>query len=263
MKTLQLNGRDASGDDVRALAALNYGHFTSMRVQGGAVQGLSLHHGRLQAATAELFGTTLDIERVSDCLRQALRGRQDAWLRVTVFSRDFDFRATERALETDVLVSVAPPLLPLSRPLRLRTVDFIRPLWHLKHVGTLPQFHHRRQARLAGFDDALFVDDERGIAEGTLWNIGFWTGDTVVWPDAPALAGVTAQLITGALTHMGIPQARMGVNRGALETYVGAFACNAAGLQEVSEIDGALLPASGPCRTLAAEALAAVPWDRI
>ncbi len=263
MKTLQLNGRDASGDDVRALAALDYGHFTSMRVQGGAVQGLSLHEGRLQAATAELFGTTLDLERVRDCLRHALRGRPDAWMRVTVFSRDFDFRATERVLETDILISVAPPLLPLSRPLRLRTVNFIRPLWHLKHVGTLPQFHHRRQARLAGFDDALFLDPERGIAEGTLWNIGFWTGDTVVWPDARALAGVTAQLIGDALTHMGIPQSRMAVKQGALETYVGAFACNAAGLWEISEIDGARLMASGRFRTLAAEALAAVPWDRV
>ena len=47
-------------DALRALALSNYGHFTSMQVRNGAVQGRELHVRRLEDATQALFGTPLD-----------------------------------------------------------------------------------------------------------------------------------------------------------------------------------------------------------
>ncbi|HBZ46612.1 MAG TPA: aminotransferase, partial [Stenotrophomonas sp.] len=57
------NGHRASADDL-AGALVNYGHFTSLQVRGGAVQGLDLHLRRLRQGTEELFGSTLDGTRV-------------------------------------------------------------------------------------------------------------------------------------------------------------------------------------------------------
>ena len=57
---LLLNGEAASIDDLRALALVNYGHFTSVQVRDRAVQGIGLHQLRLVAATRELFGAGLD-----------------------------------------------------------------------------------------------------------------------------------------------------------------------------------------------------------
>ncbi|WWW36980.1 hypothetical protein V8017_09710 [Stenotrophomonas rhizophila] len=60
--TLYCNGHHASVDDL-AGALTNYGHFTSLQVRGGAVQGLDLHLQRLQEGTEALFGTVLDAAR--------------------------------------------------------------------------------------------------------------------------------------------------------------------------------------------------------
>ena len=41
-----LNGQRASAEDLRHLAVINYGHYSSMQVRNGAVQGLALHERR-------------------------------------------------------------------------------------------------------------------------------------------------------------------------------------------------------------------------
>lgn len=51
MRALLLNGEPPAVDDLRALALVNYGHFTSLQVRGGAAQGLDLHLRRLQDAS--------------------------------------------------------------------------------------------------------------------------------------------------------------------------------------------------------------------
>ena len=56
MSITLFNGQPASTDDLRALALVNYGHFSSMQVRDHAVQGIGLHQQRLTAATRELFG---------------------------------------------------------------------------------------------------------------------------------------------------------------------------------------------------------------
>ena len=43
-----LNGQQAGADALRVLAQSNYGHFTSLQVRGGAVQGLDMHLDRLR-----------------------------------------------------------------------------------------------------------------------------------------------------------------------------------------------------------------------
>ena len=87
-----LNGKPASADDLRILAVVNYGHYSSMQVRNGAVQGLALHEQRLQAGTLELFGSVLDFSALREQMRNAVADLQDCTLRATVFSRDFDFR---------------------------------------------------------------------------------------------------------------------------------------------------------------------------
>src|SRR5580658_3775122 len=57
----------------------------------------------------------------------------------------------------------------------------------------------------AGFDDALLTGPDGVISEGAITNIGFFDGNTVLWPSAPSLAGITMQLVAGALAERGIP----------------------------------------------------------
>lgn len=262
-----LNGRPLAGDDpaLRVLAQSNYGHFTSLQVRGGAAQGLDLHLQRLARGNAELFDAALDQARLRGWMAAAagaLGG--DCSLRVTVFSRQFDHRQPLRRLELDVLVAASAPVPAPARALRVQARQFLREAPHLKHVGTFALFFHRRQALQAGFDDALFVDgptEAARVVEGTVWNIGFWDGNGIVWPQAPALRGTTETLLRSGLQVLGCPQQVRPVTRAELAGFQAAFAANASGLQCIRAIDGVEY---GECLELAAllqKALALAPWE--
>lgn len=257
------NGQPAGTDDLRALALGNYGHFTSMQVRGGAVQGLDLHLRRLQAATRELFGTELD---VADALRQARTaleqtGLSDASLRLTVFSQKFDYRDAGRDVAADLLVSLSPAATRAKPALRVKSYGFVRPVPHIKHVGTFPLFHHRRRALADGFDDALFVGLDGGMVEGSIWNLGLWDGERVVWPEGPALRGTCEQLLQAGLGAAGVPQQVRRVALGEAGGFRAAFACNASGIQPVTAIDGVALGADTALMARLQAALGRLPWQ--
>ena len=262
MNVAFLDGQPASGDDLRALALSNYGHFSSMQVRGRAVRGLDLHLHRLVSATRELFDATLDGARVRGAILAALdgAGTDDASVRVTVFSRAFDVACPDKPLPVDVLVSVSSARESASKPAWVKSCSFERPLAHVKHVGTFPLFQHRRQARRDGFDDALFVDAKGRISEGSLWNIGFWDGRQVVWPQADALRGTEEKLLQAGLVEAGVPQRHRPVEARSLAGLKAAFAANATGVWPISGIDEmALRPDPGLMERLAA-ARDAAPW---
>ena len=91
-----LNGLPADGEPaaLRALAQVNYGHFTSLQARGGAVQGLGLHLARLVDGTTALFDAALDVASVRRWMRDAVATAGGSGsVRVTVLLRHFDHRA--------------------------------------------------------------------------------------------------------------------------------------------------------------------------
>ncbi|HRN61160.1 MAG TPA: aminotransferase class IV family protein [Luteimonas sp.] len=273
MTSAYLDGQPATADDpasstgeaLRVLALSNYGHFSSMQVRARAVRGLDLHLHRLKSATRELFDAKLDDDRVRRAILAALDGAglDDASVRVTVFSRAFDPAHPDRAVQVDVLVSLGPPREADPKPAWVKTYPFQRPLPQVKHVGTFPLFQHRRRARREGFDDALFVDAKGRISEGSVWNIGFWDGRQVVWPQAEALRGTEEKLLQGGLAELGIEQRHMPVEARALGGLKAAFACNATGIWPISGIDEMALRPDLELMARLAAALEAHAWQSL
>ncbi|KAF1685932.1 class IV aminotransferase [Pseudoxanthomonas broegbernensis] len=267
MPTLLLNGApaDADGDALRALAQVNYGHFTSLQVRAGAAQGLELHLARLRQGSAELFDAALDEAAVRGWMALAAHeAGGDCSMRVTVFARTFDHRQPLREVVLDVLVAATAPLPPSTRTLRVQTRHFVRPVPQLKHVGTFPLFHQRRQAMKAGYDDALFVDGIGGaaqVSEGSVWNIGFWDGESVVWPQAPALRGTTERLLQSGLAAQGVAQQVRAVAVDELHGFRAAFATNANGLQSIRAIDGMDYAPDAGLHAMLQSALHPAPWQ--
>ena len=260
---LLLNGEAASIDDLRALALVNYGHFTSVQVRDRAVQGIGLHQQRLVAATRELFGAGLDFAAVREQMRKAVVDTPDCTLRVTVFSRNFDYRNPAGDFAPDVLVSLAPPSPSRTHPLRVKSFPFLRPLPQIKHVGTFPLFHHRRLALEAGFDDALFVTPADEISEGSVWNIGFWTDRQLVWPEAPALRGTAEHLLQAALERQGVEQVVRPVRMQELQAFSGAFACTASGIQPIASINETSFEIGQDWMARLRAAAALAPWEAL
>lgn len=235
---IELNGRTPTISELAALAQLNYGHFTSMQAEQGAVRGFGLHLQRLADASRELFGTELDLERMREWVHQAV-GIANARVRITAFSLTFDRTRPELPQPVDILVSVQPVRERPLQPWRVQSMAHGRRLPGTKHMGTFELLHPLRMARLAGFDDVLFCTESGDVAEGSTWNIGFWDGHRITWPNAPALPGITRQLLDEGLQKAGIETRTCAVNLRDLAAYRSAFALNAMAIGPLlAQIDG-------------------------
>lgn len=229
-----LNGRHPRVDELAILGQVNYGHFTTMQVRDRRVHGFDLHLQRLAHATRELFGSELDTGQVRAWARN-LVDDQPVSLRITVFSMVFDQAQPERSLVVDVLMATRAPGLSRSAPLRLQSRQYERALPQIKHVGMFDLLYQRRLARLAGFDDVVLTTADGQISEGSTWTIGFWDGRRVIWPSAPALPGITRQLLDQGLRKQGIETLVAPVNHHQLAEFRSAFIINSGSIGPMIE----------------------------
>ncbi|WP_339915018.1 aminotransferase class IV [uncultured Brevundimonas sp.] len=227
-RQITVDGEPATDADLTCLALINYGAYTSFRVEDGGVHGLDLHLARLEASAAELFGEAVGEPRLRDLIRLAAADGDPCWLRVSLFSPEIRPREVSWRGRPRVMIARFPPPPPLAQSVRLQTQVHAREAAHLKHTATFGQIRARRSARDAGFDDALFVDDQGQVSEGTLWNIGFVRGDTVTWPMAPMLSGVGQALLQRGLDGVGLSSRTAPVSLSGLGGFDAAFICNSA-----------------------------------
>ncbi|MFJ4970252.1 aminotransferase class IV family protein [Streptomyces sp. NPDC088755] len=222
---VHVNGRTATVGDLAPLAFAGHAHFTAMQVRDGRVRGLDLHLERLRSASVELFGRTLPEDEVRAHLRTALRaGPADLSLTATVYSAAGEFTAADADLA--LLVRTGPPSSGPGGPLALATTEHERFLPHVKHVGEVAKTHLLRQAVAAGFDDAAFLDRHGRLSEATIWNLAFWDGASVVWPEGRILTGTTLGIVRRQLAALGIDQRVAAVSAGDLPALAGAAVMN-------------------------------------
>ena len=226
--TILIDGLPATPDDLAHQALVNYGAYTSFRVENGAARGLDLHLARLEQAAAELFGESPGESEFRRLMARAVAGREVCWLRVSLFSPEIGHRDPAFVGRPKVMTSVSPAPPPLANRVRITAVPYEREAPHLKHLATFGLVRARRAARAAGFDDALFVDGAGRVSEGTLWNIGFVQGDRIVWPQAPMLAGVTQALIMRGLPQVGLTSEMRPIRLDEVGAFDAAFLCNSA-----------------------------------
>ncbi|MEV6847794.1 aminotransferase class IV [Actinoplanes sp. NPDC051411] len=262
MPTIELNGRAPDVAAIQRLATWNYGHFTSMQVRGFAVRGLALHLARLSDGNEEFFDyrTGIDDEqRVLDLIRHALGDEADASVRVGFVP------PAERGAPPDILVSVSDPAPDAAGPpLRVRTDGYRRDWPAHKHAATMGLTYAALRARRAGYDDALFVGADNLVSEGTTWNVAFYDGDRVIWPQAPMLKGVTMVLLQLALSMNSTPWTLRPVDAVELPLLAGAAAVNSIWpAQPIGSIDGVPFPADDKLVSLLREAWESVPFDAL
>ena len=225
---LLIDGLPPTDDDLRYLAVVNYGAYTSFRLEDGGVRGLDLHLARLDASAIELFGEPVGEDRLRDLIRIAVVDRREAWLRVGLFAPEILPRSPSAKVRPRVMTTVSVPPAPLATSVRAQLRTYVRTDAHIKHTAIFPLIHARRLARQAGFDDVLFADADGLISEGATWNIGFLAGETVIWPEAPMLDGVAQSLIRANLWTVGLESVTRPVFVRDLDAFDGAFLCNSA-----------------------------------
>jgi branched-subunit amino acid aminotransferase/4-amino-4-deoxychorismate lyase len=242
-------------EQLRPAALSHYGHFTAMQVRNRRVRGLGFHLTRLDAANREVFGSGLDAARVRDLIRHALGDdTSDGSVRVYV---------QEVAAGPSVIVTVRPPGGMPSEPWRLQSVPYPRPLAHIKHLGDFGQSYFIRLAQRNGFDEALLTSLDASISEGGITNIGFFDGAGIVWPSAPALRGITMQVLERKLTEQGFPWRRAPLRLSDVGSFAAAFVTNSRGIAPVGQIDDLTLPAGPELMKTVTQAYESASWDLI
>lgn len=223
----QRNGRPVSAEALVPLAFAGFAHFTAMQVRRKKVRGLDLHLERLRVASIELFGQALPQEQLRSALRAALdAGPPDLSLMATVYSPAGEFTVAGPEATPQVLVRTGAPSSGPAGPLSLAVVEYERVLPGIKHVGEVAKTYYLRQAVSQGFDDAAFVDRHGRLSEGTIWNLAFWDGRAVVWPEAEVLGGTTMGILRRQLARMNVPQRSQEVTVANLPTLSGAVVMN-------------------------------------
>ncbi|WGW12482.1 aminotransferase class IV [Saxibacter everestensis] len=203
-----LNGSPATVSNLAPLAFAGYAHFTAMQMRNHSVRGMDLHVERLRNASDELFGRHLSDDQITEFLRIAVddAGAADASLTCFITSHPGEFAPADDAPELDVLVKVTDPAQPPVGPLSLDVVRHERHLPQVKHVGEVGKTLFLRRANARGFDDAAFEDRVGRLSEATIWNLAFWDGESVIWPEADYLPGVTMQILARRLQSMAVRQ---------------------------------------------------------
>jgi branched-subunit amino acid aminotransferase/4-amino-4-deoxychorismate lyase len=252
---IEIDGRSATVERLSAAAPAGYGHFTAMQVRNGRVRGLRLHLARLDAANREMFGAGLDADAVLGYLRHALGAQtHDASVRVYVY---------ETPGGPAVMVTVRPPGTMAPEVWRLQTVPYQRSLAHIKHIGDFGQGYFGRLAQRNGFDEALLTGPDGIVCEGSITNIGFSDGTGVLWPAAPALAGITMQILERALAERGVPSRHAPVRVSDLGSFAGAFVTNSHGIAPVGQVDELTLPVDSALMPALTQAYESAGWDQI
>jgi branched-subunit amino acid aminotransferase/4-amino-4-deoxychorismate lyase len=250
---VEIDGRPAAAEDLRFLALNNYGHFTAMQVRDRGVRGLAVHLTRLANANREMFDIDLDGDLVRAHIRHALGDITDASVRTMIMASGDD--------TPFVVVTVRPPAKTTAGPHSMRSVPYQRPLPHLKQVGGgFGQDYYQRIAHRAGFAEALLTGPDGLIAEGAISNIGFFDGSTIVWPNAPVLAGITMQLVRA---HADLTSRESTVRLSDLDDYPAIFVTNARGIRPVGRIDDQLTSTDEDFMKILDQTYESVPWDRI
>ncbi len=234
----QLNGHVPAETDLVTLGLVNFGHFTSMRVDEGHIRGLSLHLDRLADNCAQVFNAPLDREQALALIRQAVTddGRTlsgSYTIRVTVYDPGLDMGHPGLDATPQILVTTRPAATEQLPPLTVAVAEYQREVPEVKHIGLFSTMYYRRQAQRAGFADVVFVGADGLVSEGATWNIGFINAEgQVVWPKANVLDGVTMRLLQEHDDHIVAP-----VSRDELRSMTAAFATNTSvGVRPISRI---------------------------
>jgi branched-subunit amino acid aminotransferase/4-amino-4-deoxychorismate lyase len=250
---IEIDGRAADIDRMRAVLLAGYGHFTAMQVRAGRVRGLHLHLDRLAEGNRELFGADLDRDRIRDQIRHALDGGPvDASVRVLI-------QCPDSADAPSVTVIVRPPATMPGTAKRLQSVPYQRCVAHIKHINDFGQAYYGRVAERNGFDEALLTGPDGIISEGSITNIGFFDGSTVVWPAGAVLQGITMQL----LQRHGPAGRLRPVRLADVPEFAGAFVTNSQGIAAVRQIDSHPVAVNAALMADIVEAYESVAWDLI
>ena len=216
-----------------------YGLFETMRAYRGTIFLLDRHLRRL-LSSAELIGMGSQLAEIDfskacvDTLKA--NGLKDARLRLTVSRGEVDsFPGSGGGTPTVLVTAKGYSPIPAeiySKGFRVYLSSFCRcsqsPLSRLKSANYLLNVLARTEAEAAGLDEALLLNEQGFITEGSISNVFFVTGSALVTPplESGILPGITREVVMELASALGINVAEGEVRLKDLGQFDEAFLTN-------------------------------------
>lgn len=193
-----------------------YGLFETMRAYDGRIFRLDSHLTRIRCS-AESIGLTHSILTTEDG-KQSLKaacwatleanGLKDARVRLTITAGEGDVVPDPGRCSSPTILITARSLVPLPAE-KYETgfkaaISFLRrnsqsPLSRLKSTCYLENVLARTTARAAGYDEAIFLNEQGYLAEGSTTNIFLLSHGELITPcfESGVLPGITRDAVLG------------------------------------------------------------------
>lgn len=100
------------------------------------------------------------------------------------------------------------PRAAYARGIKIYTGKYSRTLPELKSIGYLSAVLAQQRAERAGYDEALYLDQENHILEGTTFNIGLVKKNRLIVPEDGILEGFTMKIVMRLAQKRRLPVVR-------------------------------------------------------
>jgi len=228
---------------------LGDGLFETMLAEDGALPWIEAHLDRMTAGCGVLGLPSLDREAArAACLAAApATGRAAVRLTLTAGSGG---RGLDRPEAPEVRLWATAALSPVpAAPATLITARARRnegsPASRLKTLSYLDNVLARAEARAAGADEAVMLNNAGQLACAGAANLFWITGGTVFTPalDCGVLAGITRARLLDMAPNLDVRIAETVADRTALDAAEAVFLTNSLiGVRAASRLDGRVLP---------------------
>jgi branched-chain amino acid aminotransferase group I len=191
-----------------------YGLFETMRAYNGHIFRLDSHLTRLRcsAESIALTHSVLTTDEGQQSLKAACMATleanelKDARIRLTVTAGEGDMTPDPRTCSNPTIMITArnrDPLPPEKYETGFRaTVSFLRrnsrsPLSRLKSTCYMENILARTTARASGYDEAIFLNEQGYLAEGSTSNMFLVSNGELITPsfDSGVLPGITREVV--------------------------------------------------------------------
>ncbi len=229
------------------------GVFEGIRVYDGRVFKLDEHVDRLyDSARAIMLEIPMSKDEMKEAIIETVRanGLRDAYIRVVVSRGEGDLGLDPEKCPEPNVVIIVEPMDPLYGDLYEKGIRVITSSVRrippesldpkIKSCNYLNNILAKIQANLAGVEEAIMLDHEGYVAEGTGDNIFVVeNGEVFTPPDDTVLRGITRQTVMEICEELGIPVAEKRITLGELYAADEVFLTGtAAEVAPVREVDG-------------------------
>jgi branched-chain amino acid aminotransferase len=225
-----------------------FGLFETMRAYGGQVFLLDRHVDRLASSAGEL-GLPVDTEELKKAVIDTLQANKlvDARVRITVSRGEGSMSPDTGASEKPTVLVTAANYHPYPDPTYRKGFSAIfstirrnsqSPLSRLKSTNYMESMLAKQEARSAGADEALFLNEKGLLAEASMSNIFLVDGGVLRTPglENGILPGITRQMVLEMAPRLNIDCIEQGVKPEEIYHSGEAFLTNS--LMEIMPLTG-------------------------